>query len=112
MSYLPGLSPLGLSGSSTQSPPSHSSDQPRQKQDALTLPLTEACQDIPDLEERKPWQLHSAEPPDHLEKTGATAGRGLGEDPDCPALSTRPGSLLLSPLRLAGECDGRQRGDQ
>ena len=60
----------------------------------------------------KPWQLHSAEPPDHLEKTGATAGRGLGEDPDRPTLSTCPGRLLLSPLSLAGECDGRQRGDE
>ena len=112
MSYLPGLSPLGLNGSSTQSPVSHSADQPRWKQDALPLTLSEACQDIPGLEERKPWQLHGAEPPDNLEKTGVTAGRGLGEDPDCPTLSTRPDSLLLSPLSLAGESDGRQRGDQ
>ena len=102
---------MGGDGSNTQPAASHPSGQQRKHLAAVPLPLSQAGQDIPHLEEGKPRQLHSAEPPENLEETRITAGGDLGEDPDCPPLPTHPGRLLLSALQLAGQPDGGQRGD-
>ena len=110
-----GLPPVAGGGGNTQSPASPPSDQQREHPAGLPLlplPLTEARQDIPDLEDRKPREFHSPEPPDNPEETGIEAGGGLGEDPDGPALPTHQGQLLLSALRLNGESDGGQRGER
>ena len=107
-----GLPPLAEGGSHAQPAASHSSDQQRKRLASFPLPLTEAGQNIPHMEEGKSRELLSAEPAETPEEAGVAAGGELGEDPHCPALPAHQGSLLLSAGQLAGQSDGGQRGER